>query len=52
MPIYIFLEHFVVGANLLFRSKCPSEITSVMNNKLKLLTHWLIAKKLSLNESN
>ena len=52
MPTDIFLEHFAVGANLLFRSKCPSEISSVMNNELKLLTHWLIAKKLSLDESN
>ena len=31
--------------------KCPSEISCVMDNELKLLTDWLTANKLSLNES-
>ena len=37
--------------NLLFGNKCLSEISCVMNNELKLLTYWLRANKLSLNES-
>ena len=37
--------------NLISGNKCPSEISCVMNNELKLLTDWLRANKLSLNES-
>ena len=45
------VHHFADDTNLLFGSKCPSEISCVMNNELKLLTDWLRANKLSLNES-
>ena len=45
------VHHFGDDTNLLFGSKCPSEISCVMNNELKLLTGWLRADKLSLNES-
>ena len=37
--------------NLLFGNKCPSEISCVMNNEIKLLTNWLRANKLSFTES-
>ena len=37
--------------SLLFGNKCPSEISCVMKNELKLLTDWLRADKPSLNES-
>ena len=37
--------------NLLFGNKSPSEISCVMNNELQLLTDWLRANKISLNES-
>ena len=45
------VHHFPDDTNLLFGSKCPSEISCVMNNELKLLTDWLRANKLSFNES-
>ena len=45
------VHHFADDNNLLFGSKCPSEISCVMNNELKLLTDWFRANKLSLNES-
>ena len=45
------IHHFADDTNLLFGNKCPSEISCVMNNELKLLTDWLRAKKLPLNES-
>ena len=45
------VHHFADDTNFLFGSKCPSEISCVMNNKLKLLTDSLRANKLSLNES-
>ena len=45
------VHHFADDTNLLFGNKCPSEISCVMNNELKLLTDWLRANKLSLNES-
>ena len=45
------IHHFANDTNLLFGNKCLSEISCVMNNELKLLTYWLRANKLSLNES-
>ena len=39
------VHHFGDDTNLLFGSKCPSEISCVMNNELKLLTGWLRADK-------
>ena len=35
------VQHFADDTNLLFGDKCPSEISCVMNNELKLLTDWL-----------
>ena len=35
------LHHFADDTNLLFGNKCPSEISCVMNNELKLLTDWI-----------
>ena len=43
--------HFTGDTNLLFGNKCPSEMSCVMNDELKLLTDWLSANKLSLNET-
>ena len=45
------VHHFADDTNVLFGNKYPSEISCVMNNDLKLLTDWLGANKLSLNES-
>ena len=45
------VQHFADDTNLLSSNKCPSEIFCVMNNELKLLTDWLRANKISLNES-
>ena len=45
------LHHFADDINLLFGNKCPSRISCVMNNEIKLRTDWLRANKLSLNES-
>ena len=44
-------HHFAGDTNLLFGNKCPSQITCIMNNELKLLPDWLRANKLSSNES-
>ena len=45
------VNHFADDTILLFGKKCPSKISRFMNNELKLLTDWLRANKLSLNES-
>ena len=45
------VHHFADNTNSLFGNKCTSEISCVINNELKLLTDWLRASKLSLNES-
>ena len=45
------VHYFADGTNLLFGNKCPSEISCVMNDELKLLTDWLRANRPSLNES-
>ena len=45
------VQHFADGTSLLFGNKCPFEISCVMNNELQLLTDWLRANKISLNES-
>ena len=45
------VQHFADDTSLLFGNKCPSEISCVMNNELQLLTDWLRANKISLNES-
>ena len=45
-------SHFAAnGTNLFLGNKCPSEISCVMNNQLKLFTDWLRARKISLGES-
>ena len=44
------VHHFADDTNLLFGNKCPSEISCVMNNELKLLTDWLRANNISFNE--
>ena len=43
--------HHFADDTLLFGNKCPFEIFCVMNNERKLMTDWLRANKLSLNES-
>ncbi len=45
------IHHFADDTNLLFSSKCPDEITKVLNKELKLLYEWLCANRLSLNVS-
>ena len=45
------VQDFADDTSLLFGNKCPSEISCVMNNELQLLTDWLRANKISLNES-
>ena len=45
------MHHFADDTNLLFGKKCRYEMSCVMNDELKLLTDWLRANKLSLNES-
>ena len=45
------VHHFGDDSNLLFGKKCPSGISCVMNSEQKLLTDWLRANKLPLNES-
>ena len=45
------VHHFADDTNLLFGNKCPSEVSCVMNNELKLLTGWLRANKLPLSKS-
>ena len=44
-------QHFADDTSLLFGNKCPFEISCVINNELQLLTDWLRANKISLNES-
>ena len=44
-------SHFADDTNLLFGKKCPSGISCIMNSEGKLLTDWLRANKLPLNES-
>ena len=41
----------VIYTNLLYGNKNPSVISDVINTKLKLVTGWLRANKLCLNES-
>ena len=43
------IHHFADDTNLLFSSKCPKEITKILNKELKLLFEWLCANRLSLN---
>ena len=43
--------HFADDTNLLYNSKNPSVISDVITGELKLVTEWLRANKLSLNES-
>ena len=45
------VQHFADGTSLFFVSKCPSEISCVMNNELQLPTDWLRANKISMNGS-
>ena len=45
------VHNFADDTYLLFGNKCPSEISCVINNELKLMTDWLRANKLSLHES-
>ena len=45
------VHRFADDTNVSFGNKCPSETSSVINNEQKLLTDWLRATKLSLNES-
>ena len=44
------VQHFADDTSLLFGNKCPPEI-SYVKNELQLLTNWLRANKISLNES-
>ena len=44
-------HHFADDTNLLYGNKNPSVISDVINSELKLVTDWLRANKLSLNES-
>ena len=45
------VHHFADDTNLLYGNKNPSVISDVINSELKLVTDWLRANKLSLNES-
>ena len=45
------VHHFADNTNLLYGNKNPSVISDVINSELKLVTDWLRANKLSLNES-
>ena len=45
------IVHHFAEKKILFVNKCPSEISCVMNNEIKLLTNWLRANKLSFTES-
>ena len=45
------IVHHFAEKKILFGNKCPSEISCVMNNEIKLLTNWLRANKLSFTES-
>ena len=45
------VHHFADETNLLYGNKNPSVISDVINSELKLVTDWLRANKLSLNES-
>ena len=45
------VHHFADDADLLHGNKNPFVKSNVINNELKLVTDWLTANKLSLNES-
>ena len=45
------VHYFPDDINLLFGNRCPSEISCAMNNEVKLLTDWVRANEVSLNES-
>ena len=45
------IHHFADDTNLLYVNKDPCVISDVINSELKLVTDWLRANKLSLNES-
>ena len=45
------VHHFADDTNLLYDDKNPSVISGALNSELKLVTDWLRAKKLFLNES-
>ena len=45
-----FVHHFADDTNLLYGNKNRSVISDVINSELKLVTDWLRANKLSLNE--
>ena len=45
------IVHFADNTNLLYGNRNPSVISDVINSELKLVTDWLRANKLSLNES-
>ena len=45
------VHHVADETNLLYDNKNPSVISDVINSELKLVTDWLRANKLSLNES-
>ena len=45
------IHHFAEDANLLYGNKNLSVISDGINSELKLVTDWLRANKLSLNES-
>ena len=44
-------HHFADDTNLLYGNKNPSFISDVINSELKLITIWLRANEISLNES-
>ena len=45
------VHHFTDDTNLLYGNENPSVISDVINSKLKVVTDWLRANKLPLNES-
>ena len=45
------VHHFADNGNLLYDNKNPSIISNVILSELKLVTDWLRANRLSLNES-
>ena len=45
------VHHFADDTNLLYGNKNPSVISDVINSELKLVTDWLRANSLSMNES-
>ena len=45
------VHHFADDTNLLFSSKNPQKLSTILNTDLKLLYQWLCANRLSLNVS-